>query len=85
MKKVFAVLAGAAVVAGLDVLARRFGPRMPNIDCEKRIESMPGNAPPKRMFRDITAIRDNTDRSDQTAPDHHGARPAGRRAAPVRD
>lgn len=62
MKKVCAVLAAAAVVAGLGVLAKRFGPRMPNIDWEKRIESMPANAPPKWMFRNIKAIRENTDR-----------------------
>jgi hypothetical protein len=33
-----------------------------NVDWEKRLEAMPGNAPPKRMFRNITAIRENTDR-----------------------
>lgn len=64
MKKTFAVLATTAVVlAGLGVLAKRFGPRMPkNIDWEKKIESMPDNAPPKWAFRNITAIRENTDR-----------------------
>ena len=59
MKKVFAV---AAVLVGLGVLARRFGPKMPVIDWEKRLEAMPDNAPPKWMFRNITAIRENTDR-----------------------
>ena len=59
MKKVVAV---AAVLAVLGVLARRFGPKMPAIDWEKKIEAMPGNAPPKWMFRNITAIRENTDR-----------------------
>ena len=59
MKKVFAV---AAVLVGLGVLARRFGPKMPAIDWEKRLEAMPDNAPPKWMFRNITAIRENTDR-----------------------
>lgn len=51
-----------AVLAGLGALARHFGPKMPNFDWEKRIESMPDNAPPKWMFRNITAIRENTDR-----------------------
>ena len=59
MKK---VLAGAAVLAVLGVLARRFGPKMLAIDWEKRLAAMPGNAPPKWMFRNITAIRENTDR-----------------------
>jgi hypothetical protein len=59
MKKVVAV---AAVLAVLGVLARRFGPKMPVIDWEKRVEAMPDNAPPKWMFRNITAIRENTDR-----------------------
>jgi hypothetical protein len=59
MKK---VLVFAAVLAGLGVLARRFGPKMGNIDWEKRFEAMPDNAPPKWMFRNITAIRENTDR-----------------------
>jgi hypothetical protein len=59
MKKVVAV---AAVLAVLGVLARRFGSKMPAIDWEKRLEAMPDNAPPKWMFRNITAIRENTDR-----------------------
>ena len=59
MKKVLAI---AALLAVLGVLARRFGPKMPGIDWEKRLAAMPGNAPPKWMFRNITAIRENTDR-----------------------
>jgi len=59
MKKLLAV---AAVLVGLGVLARRFGPKIPAIDWEKRLEAMLGNAPPKWMFRNITAIRENTDR-----------------------
>ncbi len=51
-----------AVAAVLGVLARRFGPKMGTIDWEKRFEAMPDNAPPKWMFRNITAIRQNTDR-----------------------
>jgi len=59
MKKVLAI---AAVLAVLGVLARRFGPKMRGIDWEKRLAAMPDNAPPKWMFRNITAIRENTDR-----------------------
>ena len=59
MKKAVAV---AAVLVGLAMLARRFGPKMRAIDWEKRVEAMPGNTRPKWMFRNITAIRENTDR-----------------------
>ena len=59
MKKAFIV---AAVLAVVGVLARRFSPKMSAIDWEKRLEAMPDNAPPKWMFRNITAIRENTDR-----------------------
>lgn len=59
MKK---VLVFAAVLAGLGVLARQFGSKIGNIDWEKKFEAMPDNAPPKWMFRNITAIRENTDR-----------------------
>jgi hypothetical protein len=59
MKK---VLVFAAVLAGLGALAKRFGPKMENIDWEKKFEAMPDNAPPKWMFRNITAIREKTDR-----------------------
>jgi hypothetical protein len=59
MKK---VLVAAVVLAGLGVLARLVGPKMSNIDWEKRFEAMPDSAPPKWLFRNITAIRDNTNR-----------------------
>lgn len=52
----------AALFVGLLVLAKRFGPKMQNIDWEKRFEQLPDNAPPKWMFRNIAAIRENTDR-----------------------
>ncbi|MGZ4556458.1 MAG: hypothetical protein ACXVX9_07645 [Mycobacteriaceae bacterium] len=47
-------LVGAALLVGLGLLARRLGPRL--------FESMPEDAPPKWMFRNIAAIRENTDR-----------------------
>ena len=59
MKK---VLTAVAALAGLGVLARLLGPKVGNIDWEKRFEALPDNAPPKWMFRNITAIRENTDR-----------------------
>jgi len=51
-----------AVLVGVALLAKRFGPKFENIDWEKRFESMPDNAPPKWMFRNISEIHDNTDR-----------------------
>lgn len=51
-----------ALAVGLGVLAWRFGQKMQTVDWEKRFEAMPDNAPPKWMFRNITAIRENTDR-----------------------
>jgi hypothetical protein len=50
------------VLAVLGVVTRRLGPKAPAIDWEKRLEAMPGDAPPKQMLRNITAIRENTDR-----------------------
>ncbi len=59
MKK---VLIAAALLVGLGVLAKRLGVGMQNVDWEKTFERMPDSAPPKWMFRNITAIRENTDR-----------------------
>jgi hypothetical protein len=56
------VLTVAAVLTGAVVMARKFGPHKPGIDWEKRFERMPDNAPPKWMFSNIKAIRQNTDR-----------------------
>ena len=49
------------VLAGVGVLAKRFGPKCANVDWEKRFASMPDSAPPKWMFRNISEIHDNTD------------------------
>ena len=59
MKK--ALIIGGAV-AGAVLLAKRFGPRMQQIDWEQRIAAMPDTAPPKWMFTNIKAIRENSDR-----------------------
>ncbi len=77
MKK---VLVAAAVLVGLGVLARVLGPKMGNIDWEKRFEAMPDNAPPKWMFRNISAIRENTDRILEVL---ESDRPRPARQAPV--
>jgi hypothetical protein len=81
MKKVLAV---AAVLVGLGVLARRLGPKMPAIDWEKRLEAMPDNAPPKWMFSNISAIRENTDRILKLLESGR-SEPAGQAAPPPED
>ncbi len=50
------------MLIGLALVAKRFAPRMQDIDWEQRFERMPDNAPPKWMFSNIRAIRENTDR-----------------------
>ena len=55
-------LIAAAVLVGLGFLARRAASMCGNVDWEKRFESMPDNAPPKWMFRNISEIHDNTER-----------------------
>ena len=55
------LLVGAAVVGG-GVCARRCVRGHGGFDLERMIERMPENAPPKWMFRNISAIRANTER-----------------------
>ncbi len=62
MKKLVGIAAVLVVLVVLAGLAKRVGSRMQNVDWEKRLESMPENAPPKWMFRNISTIRENTDR-----------------------
>jgi hypothetical protein len=56
------ILIGAGI-AGAALGARRLARRgCGGFDFEQMIERMPENAPPKWMFRNISAIRRNTDR-----------------------
>ncbi len=55
------LLIGGAVV-GAVLVARKCASRCGTLDVEHLIERMPDNAPPKWMFRNISAIRENTDR-----------------------
>ena len=55
------LLLGAAVVGGV-LLAARGARRSGGIDFERMIERMPEDAPPKWMFRNIAAIRENSER-----------------------
>ena len=58
------VLAMGAVVGavGAALVARRAVRGCAGFDFETMIERMPENAPPKWMFRNVTAIRENTER-----------------------
>jgi hypothetical protein len=55
------VIAGAALV-GLVFLAKRVAPRLGEVDVGRAIDAMPDNAPPKWVFNNVTAIRENTER-----------------------
>jgi hypothetical protein len=58
MKKAL-IIVGA--LAGAALLARRFAPSCGQFNFEQMIERMPDDAPPKWMFRNISAIRTNTE------------------------
>jgi hypothetical protein len=73
------LLVGSGVV-GAGVCARRCARGHGGFDFEKLIERMPENAPPKWMFRNISAIRENTERILQLL--EHG--PAVHTDRPVR-
>jgi hypothetical protein len=53
------MIVGVLVLIG--VLVRRFA-KAGSVDWEKIFEKMPDDAPPKWMFRNIRAIRENTER-----------------------
>ncbi|MGH3143842.1 MAG: hypothetical protein ACRDO9_12045 [Gaiellales bacterium] len=48
--------------AGVALVARRVARTCGGFEFERMIERMPENAPPKWMFRNINAIRTNTER-----------------------
>ncbi len=54
------LLVGTAAV-GVGVCAKRCARGHGGFDFEKMIERMPEDAPPKWMYRNISAIRENTD------------------------
>ena len=74
------LLIGVAV-AGASLLARRHASGCGGFDFEKMIERMPENAPPKWMFRNISAIHENTDRILELLEAERGAAGSVRKAA----
>jgi hypothetical protein len=55
------ILAGVAI-AGVAIAAKQLAPRLPEVDIGKAIAAMPDSAPPKWVFTNVTAIRENTER-----------------------
>src|SRR5215217_8003198 len=56
------LLISGAAVTGAALVAKRLASRSGGLDFGRLFERMPENAPPKLMFRNISAIRENTDR-----------------------
>jgi hypothetical protein len=54
-------LVGGAVT-GAAFVAKRFASSSGGADFGRLVERMPEDAPPKWIFRNVTAIRENTDR-----------------------
>jgi hypothetical protein len=56
------LLIGGAAITGVALVAKRFASGSSGLDIGRLFERMPENAPPKLMFRNISAIRENTER-----------------------
>jgi hypothetical protein len=56
------LLISGAAVTGAVLVVKRFASRSSGLDIGRLFERMPENAPPKLMFRNISAIRENTER-----------------------
>jgi hypothetical protein len=56
------LLISGAAVTGAALVAKRLASRSSGFDFGRLFERMPENAPPKLMFRNISAIRENTER-----------------------
>jgi hypothetical protein len=59
MKKACVIV---ATVAGGTLLAKVLASRVGKTDFAERIAAMPDTSPPKWIFTNVTAIRENTDR-----------------------
>jgi hypothetical protein len=79
MKKLLLVV--VALLVGIVVVVRRAGAGWRATDWDQRLAAMPDNFPPKWMFNNITAIRENTDRlielQEQSSRQLEGASPDG--------
>jgi hypothetical protein len=55
---------------GAVVLGRRFAAKCGDFSVETMLERMPDTAPPKWMFQNIAAIRENTERILERLEEH---------------
>jgi hypothetical protein len=62
LKKLLMIGAVTCAVTGAALLAKRLTSRSGGLDFGRLVERMPENAPPKWIFRNISAIRENTER-----------------------
>jgi hypothetical protein len=62
MKKLLVVGGMAVGVVGVGFLAKSLASRSGRVDFGRMVERMPENAPPRWIFRNVTEIRDNTER-----------------------
>jgi hypothetical protein len=62
MKKLLVVGGTAVGVVGVGFLAKSLASPSGGVDIGRMVERMPENAPPRRIFRNVTEIRDNTER-----------------------
>jgi hypothetical protein len=56
------LLISGAAVTGAALVVKRIASRSSGFDLGRLFERMPENAPPKLMFRNVSAIRENTER-----------------------
>ena len=73
-----------AVVIGAVVLAKRHALSRDGFDIETFVERMPDNAPPKWAYKNISAIRENTDRILELLDSQHKD-DTGEAAMPLHD
>jgi hypothetical protein len=59
LKKLLMIGAVTCAVTGAALLAKRLTSRSGGLDFGRLVERMPENAPPKWIFRNISAIREN--------------------------
>ena len=64
------------LITGVVLLARRFHPRLENINWERKFAAMPDDFPPKRMFLNISAVREQNERILELLEADREAKPA---------
>ena len=64
------------LIAGGLLVARRFAPKMEDVNWEKKFAEMPEDFPPKWMFTNISAIREQNERILELLEADRTSRPA---------